>query len=177
MPGHHAIILTDASVAFFPGCVSCAFAKTKCRSLGGMKGTTPLKMIRLFMVSASLCFWILFHLLNIVSNCRFWYGSLCPGRVCLFQVQFWFLLGLPDHSERIRCYWLRSTLDCCRICLRQNSFCSKHLHGVYALLVCTSIQSRNPLDLLPILWFQLMLSQESYLVQRGIQVVCGPSVE
>ena len=33
MPGHHAIILTDASVAFFPGCVFCAFAKTKCHSL------------------------------------------------------------------------------------------------------------------------------------------------
>ena len=55
MPGHQAIILTDASVAFFPGCVSCAFAKTKCRSLGGMKGTTPLKMIPLCKVSASFC--------------------------------------------------------------------------------------------------------------------------
>ena len=55
MPGHHAIILTDASVAFFPGCVSCAFAKTKCRSLGGMKGTTLLKMIPLCKVSASFC--------------------------------------------------------------------------------------------------------------------------
>ena len=55
MPGHYAIILTDASVAFFPGCVSCAFAKSKCRSLGGMKGTTPLMMIPLFKISASFC--------------------------------------------------------------------------------------------------------------------------
>ena len=55
MPGHHAIILTDASVAFFPGCVSCAFTKTKCRSLGGMKGTTPLKMTPLCNVSAFFC--------------------------------------------------------------------------------------------------------------------------
>ena len=55
IPCHHAIILTDASVSFFPGCVSCAFAKTKCRSLGGMKGTTPLKMIPLCEVSASFC--------------------------------------------------------------------------------------------------------------------------
>ena len=55
MPGHHAIILTDDSVAFFPECVSCAFAKTKCRSLCGKKGTTPLKMIALCKVSASFC--------------------------------------------------------------------------------------------------------------------------
>ena len=47
--------MTDALVAFFLGCVSCAFAKTKCLSLGGMKGTTPLKMIPLCMVSASFC--------------------------------------------------------------------------------------------------------------------------
>ena len=55
MPGHNAIILTAASVAFFPGCVSCNFAKIKCRSLGGMKGTTFLKMIPLYKVSASFC--------------------------------------------------------------------------------------------------------------------------
>ena len=55
MPGHHAIILTDASNAFFPGCGSCAFAKTKCRSLGGMEGTTPLKMIPLCKVGVSFC--------------------------------------------------------------------------------------------------------------------------
>ena len=52
MPGNHAIILIDA---FFPGCVSRAFAKSKCRSLGGMKGTTPLKMIPLCKLSASFC--------------------------------------------------------------------------------------------------------------------------
>ena len=55
MPGHHAIILTDVSVAFFPGCISCAFAKPNCRSLGGVKGTKPLKMIPLCKVSASFC--------------------------------------------------------------------------------------------------------------------------
>ena len=55
MPGHHAIILTDASVIFFPGCVLCAFFKTKCRSLGGVKGTTPLKLIPLCKVSAYFC--------------------------------------------------------------------------------------------------------------------------
>ena len=60
MPGHRAIVLTDASVAFFPGNVSCAFAKTKCRILGGMKETTPLKVISLSMVSATLCCSILF---------------------------------------------------------------------------------------------------------------------
>ena len=54
MPGHQAIFLTYASVAFFPGCVSCAFVKTKGRSLVGIKGTTPLKMIPL--CTASACF-------------------------------------------------------------------------------------------------------------------------
>ena len=55
MPGHHAVILTEASVAFFLGCVSCAFALTKCRSLGGMNGTTPLKMVPWCIVSTSFC--------------------------------------------------------------------------------------------------------------------------
>ena len=44
-------------------CLSCIhpwislmrFAETKCRSLGGMKGTTPLEIFPLCMVSASLC--------------------------------------------------------------------------------------------------------------------------
>ena len=47
--------MTGASVAFYPGNVSCAFSKTKCRSLGGMKRTKPLKMIPLCIVSASFC--------------------------------------------------------------------------------------------------------------------------
>ena len=55
MPGHHDIFLTDGSVAFLPGYVSLAFAKFKCRSLDGMKGTTPLKMITLCIVSAAFC--------------------------------------------------------------------------------------------------------------------------
>ena len=145
--------------------------------LGGIKGTTPLKMSPLCMVSATLCRSNLFLLLNIVSNCPFWFVSLCPGRVCLFQVQFLFLLGSPNHSRRSRCYWLRNTLNRCQIRLRQNPFCSKHMHGVSAPLVCTLIHSRSPLELLPILWFSLMLSSGSLrLVQRDIWVICGPSV-
>ena len=121
--------------------------------------------------------WILFSLMNIVSNCGFWFVSLCPGRVCLFQVQFWFLFGSPNYSGRSRCYWLRSTLDRCPICLRQNPFCSKQLHGVSALLACTSNLSQNLIELLPILWSSLMLSSGSpRLVQRDIWVVCGQSV-
>ena len=48
MPGLHVIILTDASVEFFPECVSCAFATTKCLVLRGMERTTSLKMIPFF---------------------------------------------------------------------------------------------------------------------------------
>ena len=93
MLGHHAIILTDASVAFLPECVSCDFAKSKCRSLGAMKGTTPRKMIPLCMVSVSLCCSNTFPLLNIVFNWHFWFVSLCPGAVCLFQFRFGFCMG------------------------------------------------------------------------------------
>ena len=56
MPGHHATVLTDESIAFFLRCVPCAIAKSKCRSLRGMRGTTPLKMTPLCIVSASFCF-------------------------------------------------------------------------------------------------------------------------
>ena len=187
--GNHAIILTDASVAFFPGCVSCTFSKTKCCSLVGMKGTTPLKMCMVTHLCVWRCVWscvwsrifvmfkILFQLLNIVFNSRFRFVSLCPGRVCLFQVQFHFLLVSPSHSEPIRCYWLRSTLDRCGIPLRQNPFKSKHLHGVSALLVCTSTHNRSTWKLLHILWAWLMLSSGSpCLVQRDIWMVCSPSV-
>ena len=145
MSGNHAIILIDISVVFFPGCVSCAFAKTKCRSLCGIKGTTPLKMIPLRTVST---FSILFLLLNFVSNCHFWFISLCLGKVCLFQVQIWFLFGLPNRSERSRCYWLRSTHNCCRIRLRQNPFCMGYLLSWSVLP-----HNRSPLELLPIFWF------------------------
>ena len=67
LPGHHAIILTDASDQWmclssmdvpqflFAGCASCAFAKIKYRNLGGLKGTTSLKKIPLCIVKASFC--------------------------------------------------------------------------------------------------------------------------
>ena len=152
MPSQHAIFLTNGSIAFFPGCGPCFFAKIKFRSLGGMKGTTPLNMIPLCMVSAS-PWWSNPFNWNIVSNCWIWFVSLCPGRVCLFQVQFWFLIGSPKHFKRGRCYWLRSPLDRCQINLRQNPFCSKHLHEMPALLVCTSTHNWSPLELSHILWF------------------------
>ena len=153
MLGHHAIILTDASVAFLPECVSCDFAKSKCRSLGAMKGTTPRKMIPLCMVSVSLCCSNTFsapeHCFQLALLIRFvmsWSSLFVP-------ISVWFLHGSPNHSERSRCYWLRSKIDRCRIRLRQNPFGSKHLRGVSALLACTSTHSWNPLELLPILWF------------------------
>ena len=55
MPGHQAIIRTAVSVAFLPGWVSWALAITMCLCLGGMKGTTPLKMTPLWMVKTSFC--------------------------------------------------------------------------------------------------------------------------
>ena len=154
MPGHHAIILTDASVALFPGCVSCAYAKTKCRSLGGMKETTPLKMIPLCIASASFC---CSNPFSASENCFQWplliRFIITWKSLCLLHAQFWFLLESPNHSERSRCYWLRRILDRCRIRLRQNPFYSKHQHGVSALLLCTSSHSWSPLELLPLLWF------------------------
>ena len=142
--------LIDVSVAFFPD-VSSTFAKTMCRSLGGKKRTAPLKMIPMRIANAFFDVQILFPPLNVVSLCRFCFLSLCPGRVYLPQVHFWFLLGSPYHSERSRCYWLRITLDHCRIRQHQNSFCSNRLIEVSALLVCTSTQMWSPLQLLPIL--------------------------
>ena len=54
--------------------------------------------------SVRLCVvWILFSLLNIVSNCHIWFASLCTGGVCYFQVQYWVRgLGQQNHSERSR---------------------------------------------------------------------------
>ena len=104
---------------------------------------------------------------------------LCPGRACFFKIQLRFLLWSAKHSERSRYFWLQSTHDRCRVRRHdhQNSFCSQHLLGLYALLVCTSIQSLNPLELLPVLWFWLLLFLGSpHLMQRDIWVVCGPSV-
>ena len=70
-PGHHVLILSDARVAFYPECVSCAIVKTKCRSLGRMEGTTPLKLIPMCKFCAFFCCSNPFLLVNIVSNCGF----------------------------------------------------------------------------------------------------------
>ena len=88
MPSHHDIVLIDASVAFFPGCVSCAISKTKCRSLGGMKGTTPLEMIPLCIVNASFCRWNPLSASDYCFKLPILFVSLWLGRVCLFQVVF-----------------------------------------------------------------------------------------
>ena len=59
--------------------------------------------------------WILFSLLNIVSNCHFWFVSLCTGRVCYFQVQFWIMLGStkPFWTKKNDCEAQRVFLAYC----------------------------------------------------------------
>ena len=42
-----------------------------------------------------------FRLLNILSNCHFQFHSLCPGKLCSVWVQFWFLLGSSNHSDKL----------------------------------------------------------------------------
>ena len=55
IPGHHAFILTDATVAFFPGCVSCAFCQNQLSQFGWNERSNASILIPSCMVSASLC--------------------------------------------------------------------------------------------------------------------------
>ena len=55
IPGHHFVVLTNASVLLLPGYAWCIFGKPKCLSSWGMKRTTTLKMIPLCIVIAFFC--------------------------------------------------------------------------------------------------------------------------
>ena len=54
LPAKQVYVLTGASVVFLPGRVPCVFVKTSCCGLVEIKRTTPLKMIPLCIVKASL---------------------------------------------------------------------------------------------------------------------------
>ena len=124
MPGRHAIFLTDASDAVFPGCVSGPFGKIKCRSSGGMNGTK--KMIPLCMVSASFLFETFFaseHFVNFSFDFDF-----CSGQqITLSEV------NVIDCEDQLIVVGF--------VIFHQIQFCSKPLRGVSALLLCTSTQS------------------------------------
>ena len=153
MPGHHAIILTDASVAFFPKCVSCTFAEIKCPSLGGMKGTTTLKMIPLCMVSASLWCSNIFsaseHCIQLPLLIRFIMAgrSLFAPTPVLISARVTKLLWANQMLFIAKHTWSLSDSFSSITILLKASAC------VICSLVCTSTHNRSPLVLLPILWF------------------------
>ena len=121
---------SDACVACFPGCDSCAYAKAKYVSLRGMNVLTPLKMITMYTVIAFFCclnpFSISEHCFQFLTSIR----SLCPESVSLFQFPNWFLLGSSIQSERTNCCWLRSTFVRCQTDLHQNPICLMHLRDM-----------------------------------------------
>ena len=142
MLGYDAIILTDASVAFLSGCVSCTFAINKYLSLCGNKDTTPLKTIPLCKVKSTFCS---FDPLSTSEPCsqlplliRFilsWKCLFVPSlRKSLFRIDF--CLGHQITPSEVTKHTL------CRIRHHQNLSCSKHQHAACALMVYTSTQNR-----------------------------------